>query len=208
MIYSRKLKHDIIHNKMEQSIFPIEIWCEVSRHDYDVYRALKGLNKHFNKAISSVDIKGRFNYVHFSPDEKFNERMIDLFARLTVVNTGNNAVSIYKNGNICKSYRFTSAADVYNLKSISRYGIYPTRALYEYIGFYEYGVVGFHNDRIGYYNRHLRINDEDVCDEVVRPSKYEYTRHTPDFRERIAILPGTHAPFALNDAFFLYNPVV
>lgn len=189
---------------MDLSAIPVEIWAEISGHDYDVYRALRGVNKVLCAWLTThVEVQWRFNYVYncVSISEDIQRRMVATFRRFVLVLGSRSEVNVYKYGKSVRSYsyRVDGNGEMVRLKWISRGADIGPKHVYEY--------VSFNNDgRIHYYNRHRSVNGEDDRDETFWPIGGRLTRYDVNRRENIAVPPGV-APFAIRDAWYVYHPV-
>lgn len=200
--------------------FPIEMWGEISRHDYDVWAALRALNREFCSLISKVDIKGRFDYVyHYNGcnvdiSRPFYQKMIATFRRLTFVCSHRHTIDVYKHGVINKTYIYVASnvdsnvnSDLWSIKTIARYRTDTPRVLFEFLWFVD--------SDIAYYNRNLTLDNVDTCDETFRPASCELLRRravnvegeAEVDTERIVVPIGEHAPYVVNDEWFVYSPV-
>ncbi|QKE50579.1 hypothetical protein F-VV10_0459 [Faustovirus] len=138
---------------------PLEIWGEISRHDYDAWRVLRLLNRRFKSEISSIDIKGRFDYIYHADSEygiktHINE-MRKLFRRLTIVYPGE--VVIYKYEDFCKRYIVINGKNVDYLSTIVRYNRFEKLMI---------EVVNIHNDKITDYVRIVNNHKGNIIDRI------------------------------------------
>lgn len=180
--------------------FPIEIWGEISNHYYEVYCAIRLVNKAIYKLVSSIDIKGRFDYIYVvrsdKEDEFYIEHLSEMMRRLTVVYIDRVDVSIYEYGELVKSCRYGVNGDVYNLASMGRYKTVNNHELNE--------CVYFDNGQIILYERELYEDGILVCREVYNAVNSRYSRDNRVDFETSVILPNARPIFILNDSFYLY----
>jgi hypothetical protein len=182
-----------------ENVLPMEIWCEIGimNKDYDIYRTLRSLNKCFNKAVSGVDIKGRFDYVYESKDGNFDPRMLALFRQLVVIDTSNREVAIYKNQRIVRAYTQHLYDDtVYIIASLSRFADEYVRS--EII---RWDVDGSIRDYSRCETTIAPDGEDYTCLDVYEPRKRK-VRHYSDDMERL-----TFSDFQIWDDFFLYDPI-
>jgi hypothetical protein len=184
------------------NVFPIEIWCEISKYNYDAWCTLRSLNKHFHAAISGIDITGRFDYVYESKNGGYDTRMIDTFRRLVITNTYHDEVIIYKNSEMIKSYgRFHGDDTMFNISFVSRFT--PSvngRVLHEFISWRA-------KEQLGYYSRSIIVYNQDVCVETFRSYNHRFEHYEVGVHETIVVPSGHRAPYTIRDAFFLYDPI-
>jgi hypothetical protein len=181
-------------------IFPTEIWGEISNHYYEVYCAIRLVNKAIYKLVSSIDIKGRFDYTYVvrcdNEDEFYIDHLAEMMRRLTVVYIDRVDVSIYEYGKLVKTCRYEINGDVYNLASMGRYKTVNNRELNE--------SVFFEDGQIILYDRELYEDGILVCREVYNAVNRRYSCDTRVNFETSVILPDARPIFILNNSFYLY----
>nr|SMH63481.1 Hypothetical protein FSTVLC9_446 [Faustovirus] len=188
---------------MSQCI-PVEIWCEISKHDYDVYRTLRELNSTWNREISKMNIKGRFDCVYtlkarFEPHPRDK---IDWFRKFTIIDKFTGTVHVYWGNERCNTYGQHRHDDpnVHDISFISRAIFIVNRYRYEYVGMDTQGVIT-------YYSRHLKIENVEICDESFTPTMRKFKRIDDTGINGIDVPPGQRPEYVVNDVFYLYNPV-
>lgn len=192
---------------MEQSIFPIEMWGEISCHDYDVWAALRSLNREFNGAISKIT--GIFDYVHKSAREvdvnnAFYVKLFGVFRRvfiLFILRGCQNCVSVYVRGVLRRSYtyRLRPELDLWQLSNISRYRTETPRSLIECVSIQGYFIHSYY--------RFLTVDGKVVCNELYISHGRELSRNSLlGAVEYISVPVGGAVPWAVDDAWFLYRP--